>query len=147
MRRVSAGGRKAKRAVARHQTKVAARRRDFLHKLSRRIVRAHSHIALEDLAVRGLAGTRLAKAVHNAAWAQLTAMLSDKAANAGERLSWSIRVDPLRRALDVGRSKPRLCPSGSIAVIAVRFSTGMWRPQGSCLSGHSAMRRDTAFGT
>src|SRR5829696_10354400 len=30
----------------------------------------------------GLAGTRLAKAVHNAAWAQLTAMLSDKAANA-----------------------------------------------------------------
>jgi len=90
-RRFSAGGRKAKRAVARHQAKVAARRRDFLHKLSRRIVRAHSHIAVEDLAGKALARTRLAKAVHNAAWAQVTAMLSYKAANAGGEI---VTVDP-----------------------------------------------------
>ena len=75
-RRFSAGWKRARGAVARHQAKVAARRRDFLHTLSRRIVRAHSHIAVEDLAVTALARTRLAKAVHNAAWAQLTAMLS-----------------------------------------------------------------------
>ena len=49
--------------MARHQAKVAARRRDFLHKLSRRLVREHSHLALEDLTVKGLARTMLAKAV------------------------------------------------------------------------------------
>src|SRR5919202_6869784 len=43
--RFSAGWKRARRAVARHQAKVAARRRDFLHKLSRRLVREHSHIA------------------------------------------------------------------------------------------------------
>ncbi len=89
--RFSAGWKRAKRAVARHQRKVAARRRDFLHKLSRRLVREHSHIALEDLNVKGLARTMLAKAVHNAAWAQLTAMLSYKAANAGGEV---VLVDP-----------------------------------------------------
>lgn len=82
-RRSSAGWRRAKQAVARHQAKVAARRRDFLHKLSHRLVREYSRIALEDLNVKGLARTMLAKAVHNAAWAQLTAFLSYKAACAG----------------------------------------------------------------
>jgi putative transposase len=90
-KRFSTGWKRAKRAVARHQRKVAARRRDFLHKLSRRIVREHSHIALENLNVKGLARTMLAKAVHNAAWAQLTAMLSYKAAHAGGEV---VLVDP-----------------------------------------------------
>jgi putative transposase len=90
-KRFSTGWRRAKRAVAQHQRKVAARRRDFLHKLSRRLVREHSHIALEGLNVKGLARTRLAKAVHNAAWAQLAAMLSYKAANAGGEV---VLVDP-----------------------------------------------------
>ena len=90
-KRFSTGWKRAKRAVARHQRKVAARRRDFLHKLSRRIVREHSHIALENLNVKGLARTMLAKAVHNAAWAQLTAMLTYKAANAGGSV---VLVDP-----------------------------------------------------
>jgi putative transposase len=82
-RRFSAGWKRAKRDVAAHQRKIAARRRDFLHKLSHRLVREHTHIAVEDLNVKGLARTMLSKAVHNAAWAQLTAMLTYKAANAG----------------------------------------------------------------
>lgn len=90
-KRFSAGWKRAKCAMARHQAKVAARRRDFLHKLSRRLVREHSHLALEDLTVKGLARTMLAKAVHNAAWAQLTAMLSYKAEKAGGEV---VLVDP-----------------------------------------------------
>ena len=90
-KRFSAGWKRAKCAMARHQAKVAARRRDFLHKLSRRLVREHSHLALEDLTVKALARTMLAKAVHNAAWAQLTAMLSYKAENAGGEV---VLVDP-----------------------------------------------------
>jgi len=89
--RFSAGWKRARGAVAQHQRKIAARRRDFLHKLSRRLVREHSHIALENLNVKALARTMLAKAVHNAAWAQLTAMLSYKAANAGGEV---VLVDP-----------------------------------------------------
>src|SRR5919199_4825850 len=90
-RRFSARWKRARRAVARHQTKVAARRRDFLHKLSHRLVGEFTHIAVEDLNVQGLARTMLAKAIHNAAWGQLISMLDYKAAKAGGRV---IRVDP-----------------------------------------------------
>ena len=99
-KRFSAGWKRARRAVARHQAKVAGRRRDYLHKLSRGLVREHSHIALEDLPVKGLARTMLAKAVHNAAWAHLTAMLTYKAANAGGCV---ILVDP--------RGTSQTCPA------------------------------------
>lgn len=90
-RRFSAGWKRARRTVAQHQAKIAARRRDFAHKLSHRLTREHSHIAVEDLNVKGLARGMLSKAIHNAAWSQLIAMLSYKAANAGGEV---IKVDP-----------------------------------------------------
>src|SRR5919206_1468543 len=90
-RRFSAGWRKAKRTVACYQGRVAACRRDFLHKLSHQLAGEFTHIAVEDLNVQGLARTMLAKAIHNAAWAQLISMLDYKAARAGGRV---IRVDP-----------------------------------------------------
>src|SRR5919206_2099041 len=82
-RRFSAGWRKAKRAVARHQGRVAACRRDFLHKLSHRFAGEFTHIAFEDLNVSALSRTMLAKSVQNAAWGQLIALTSYKAARAG----------------------------------------------------------------
>jgi putative transposase len=90
-RRFSAGWKRAKRDVAHHQRKIAARRRDFHHKLSRRLVQEHTHIAVEDLNVAGLARGMLSKAVYNAAWSKLIAMLSYKAANAGGEV---VMVDP-----------------------------------------------------
>src|SRR5215831_8268497 len=44
-----------------------------------------------DLNIKGLTGGMLAKHVHDAAWAQLTAMLDYKAASAGVEL---VKVDP-----------------------------------------------------
>jgi putative transposase len=82
-RRHSGGWRKARRAVARYQGRIANRRRDFLHKLSHRLANTFTHIALEDLRVAQLGRTMLAKAVHNAAWGQLIALTSYKAARAG----------------------------------------------------------------
>src|SRR5919205_23829 len=82
-RQFSAGWRKAKRAVARRQGRIAACRRDFLHKLSHRLAGEFTHIAFEDLNVSALGRTMLAKSVHNAAWGQLIALTSYKAANAG----------------------------------------------------------------
>jgi putative transposase len=81
----------AKLRVARLSAKVAAQRRDRSHKLSREIVDRFSHIALEDLNIKGLAAGMLAKSVHNAAWNQLVQHIGYKAECAGSTLKL---VDP-----------------------------------------------------
>lgn len=75
--------RKAKLRVARLSTRVANQRRDFSHKLSRSLVDRFSHIALEDLNIKGLAAGMLAKSVQNAAWNQLVQHVQYKAECAG----------------------------------------------------------------
>src|SRR5215469_16474962 len=92
-RRHSKGQRKAKRAVARLHCRLAHQRRDFSHKLSRRLVDRFSHIAMEDLNIGGLARGMLAKSVHNAAWAQLVQHVRYKAESAGVEVGL---VDPRR---------------------------------------------------
>jgi putative transposase len=57
---------KAKRAAARIQAKTANRRSDFLHKVTTELVRNHEAICIEDLSLKGLAKTKLAKSVLDA---------------------------------------------------------------------------------
>jgi putative transposase len=75
----SKGREQARRAVARHQLKVANQRKDYLHKLSSRLVGQYDAIIVEDLAVASLAKTKLGKSVLDAAWAQLRFQLTYKA--------------------------------------------------------------------
>ena len=82
---------KAKLRIARVSAHVANQRRDFSHKLARRLVNEHSHIAFEDLNIKGLATGMLAKSVNNAAWNQLIQHVTYKAANAGGIV---VLVDP-----------------------------------------------------
>ena len=82
-RRGSSNRRKAKQRLARFSARIANRRRDALHKLSRDLVNRFSHIAFEDLSITALARTMLAKSIHNAAWGQLISFTTYKAANAG----------------------------------------------------------------
>lgn len=82
---------KRKAALARFHDRVAAKRRDYLHKLSRDLVDRFGRIAIEDLNVKALSRSALAKHVHDASWTQLTAMLDYKAASAGVEL---VKVDP-----------------------------------------------------
>lgn len=83
--------RKAKLRVARLSAHIASQRRDFSHKLARRLVTIYSHISLEDLNIKGLSAGMLAKSVHNAAWKQLVQHVTYKAASAG---SVVVLVDP-----------------------------------------------------
>lgn len=76
--------------VARAHARVADARRNFAHQLSTRIVRENQAVMVEDLAVKGLARTRLAKSVHDAGWGQSTQMLTYKAARHGRTL---VKVD------------------------------------------------------
>lgn len=52
--------------VARQHQRVANQRKDHLHKLSSTLVRGYSAVVIEDLNVKGLGKTNLAKSVHDA---------------------------------------------------------------------------------
>jgi putative transposase len=82
---------KARQQVAREHIHVANQRRDFHHKTAHALVQTHGLIAVEDLNVKGLAGSMLAKSVHDAGWSQFMAIVSDKAAEAGRTL---VKVNP-----------------------------------------------------
>ncbi|AZQ74834.1 MULTISPECIES: RNA-guided endonuclease InsQ/TnpB family protein [Streptomyces] len=89
---------KARTKVARAHARVADARREFHHQLSTRIIRDNQAIAVEDLAVKGLARTRLAKSVHDAGWSAFLTMLEYKAAKFGRGFLPIGRFEPTSQA-------------------------------------------------
>ncbi len=85
---------KARVKVARAHTRVADARRDFHHQLSTALIRDNQAVAVEDLAVKGLARTRLAKSVHDAGWSSFVAMLEYKARLHGREFHQIGRFEP-----------------------------------------------------
>ncbi|HEX5812567.1 MAG TPA: RNA-guided endonuclease TnpB family protein, partial [Pseudonocardia sp.] len=119
----SANRAKSRRKVARCHTRVADTRRDWLHKLSTTIVQENQLIAVEDLAVAGLARTRLARSVNDAGWSTFVQMLEYKARRHGRTFARVDRWFPSTRACSacgaIGEAKPLhirewTCPCGAV---------------------------------
>jgi putative transposase len=68
----------AGKRLARAHQKAARQRQDFLHKLTTRLVHDHDGIGIEDLNVKGLARTKLAKSFSDAAMGEFRRQLEYK---------------------------------------------------------------------
>lgn len=85
------GRRNAVRLLQRAHDHIQNQRADFHHKTARILVDRYGLIAVEDLNVSGLAGSMLARSIHDAGWTAFLAKLDYKAEGAGRRV---IRVNP-----------------------------------------------------
>jgi putative transposase len=85
---------KARVKVARAHAHVADARRQFHHQLSTTLIRDNQAVAVEDLAVKALARTRMAKSVHDAGWSAFVAMLEYKARLSGRAFHRIGRFEP-----------------------------------------------------
>jgi putative transposase len=117
----SANRAKARRKVARVHARIADRRRDHLHKLSTRLVRENQAIAIEELNVRGMTGNHaLARAISDAAWADLRRMLEYKCAWYGREL----------RVVDRWLPSTKTCSACGHLAGALPLSAREWTCQG-----------------
>jgi putative transposase len=90
-RKGSRNRRKAVCRVARVHERIAAQRKDFAHQESRKLVNRFDLIGFEKLNIKGLAASRLAKSIHDAAWSLFLWFVTYKAVNAGRH---AIPVNP-----------------------------------------------------
>ncbi|KML51881.1 transposase [Burkholderia cepacia] len=102
----SANRRKAKLKVARMYARIADGRRDFLHKLSTRLIHENQVIAIESLAVSHmLKNRRLAKSIGDAGWSEFARQLTYKAEWYGRTLIGIDRWYPSsKRCSDCGHT-------------------------------------------
>lgn len=77
---------KAIKKVARVHEKIFNTRQDFLHKLSRKLCDENQIVVAENLCIKGLARTKLAKSIHDAGLGTLLNFLSYKLEREGGKL-------------------------------------------------------------
>ena len=111
--------RKAKLAVARLHKKISNQRKDFNHKLSRKLVNSDSQaFAIEDLAVKNLMkNPKLAKHIADCGWRQFLTFLKYKAAAVGKPV------------IEVGRFFPssKTCSACGIVRQSLPLSVREWQ--------------------
>lgn len=106
----SARRKKAKLKVARLHAKIADSRRDFLHKLSTRLINENQVIAVESLSVSNMKKNRcLSKSISDASWAEFLRQLEYKANWYGRELVGIDKWYPSsKRCSDCGYTMPKM---------------------------------------
>ncbi|WP_028214338.1 RNA-guided endonuclease InsQ/TnpB family protein [Paraburkholderia mimosarum] len=106
----SANRRKAKLKVARVHARTADSRRDFLHKLSTRLINENQVIAIESLSVKNMQKNRsLAKSISDASWSEFVRQLTYKAQWYGRTLVGIDRWYPSsKRCSDCGHTVSKM---------------------------------------
>lgn len=101
---------KKKRRVKAIHAQVANRRKDFLHKLSTRLVQMHGAIFVGNVSASKLAKTKLAKSVLDAGWSSFRTMLKYKCDYAAV---WFDEVDESYSTQECSVCHERTGPKGS----------------------------------
>jgi putative transposase len=101
---------KARLKVARLHAKIADARRDFLHKLSTRLINENQVIAVESLSVSNMQKNRcLSKSIADASWSEFVRQLEYKARWYGRELIGIDRWYPSsKRCSDCGYTMPKM---------------------------------------
>lgn len=101
---------KAKLKVARLHTRIADSRRDFLHKLSTRLINENQVIAIESLSVSNMQkNSRLSKSISDASWSEFVRQLEYKSRWYGRELIGIDRRYPSsKRCSDCGYTMPKM---------------------------------------
>jgi IS605 OrfB family transposase len=99
---------KKKRVKTLH-AKITNRRKDFLHKLSRRLAKSHRAVVVGNVNASALAQTRLAKSVLDVGWSAFRTMLQYKCDSAGV---WFEEVDEAYSTQTCSACNSRTGPKG-----------------------------------
>jgi putative transposase len=122
--------RQAVEVLQRAHERIANQRRDFLYKLSHRLLTRYDHVAVEDLRIRNMVqNPHLSKSILDAGWGLFAAHLTSKAANAGREV---VFVNPAYTS--------RTCAHCGQLVLHLPLSQRVFR----CACGYVADRDENA---
>lgn len=114
--------------LAKLHKKIANQRKDFHHKLARKLVNKYGVIVHEDLNIEGLARSYVAKGIQDTGWAQFLQILAYKAEEAGRQVK---KVDPKYTSQD--------CP-----ICGYREKKPLWVREYTCPQCGTHLHRDVA---
>ena len=126
-KKISNRRRKAVKQLQQVHNHIKNQRNDFHHQIARQLINRYDMIAYENLNIKGLARSMLAKPIADVGWGWFLSILSDKAAEAGREI---VKVNPN------GTSQRCICGALVRKTLRDRWHT--------CLSCQLSLHRDHA---
>jgi putative transposase len=96
----SINARKQKEKISRIHQRIGRKREIFHYKVAHQIVKKYDLIAVEDLNIKGLAKTRLAKSIYDVAWGKFLTILEAVALRGGVHF---VKVNPHNTTVNCSR--------------------------------------------
>ncbi|WP_318733188.1 MULTISPECIES: transposase [unclassified Roseofilum] len=104
---------KQQNKIAKIHQRIQRQRKDFQYKIANWLTRCYDLIAIEDLNIKGLSRTQLAKSILDAAWGQFIMILEAVAVKCGVRV---VKVNPHGTSQDCSS-----CHAKVLKTLSVRF--------------------------